>query len=54
MAGKPYTIRKSAKHGHWIKKMTYPMGYVCSECNHLESVKSPYCRWCGKKMDGGK
>ena len=40
------------KHGYWIKRTTYPMGYNCSECNNSETYKSPFCRLCGTKMDG--
>lgn len=39
------------RHGYWIKKKTYPMGYECSECNNFETIKSPFCRLCGIKMD---
>ena len=41
-------------HGEWKKRTTYPIGYDCSECNNSENYKSPFCRLCGAKMDGGK
>lgn len=42
------------KHGKWIKNISYPMvGYKCSECDNFEIYKSPFCRVCGAKMDGG-
>ena len=52
MAGKPYSIRKSAKYGKWIKRTAYPMGYVCSNCKRQEEIRSPFCRWCGLDMRG--
>lgn len=52
MADKPYSIRKSEKHGRWIKRTAYPMGYICPVCNSYEETKSPYCRWCGADMRG--
>jgi hypothetical protein len=39
---------KKVKHATWIK---YPCVYVCSNCNHMDDNKSPYCCICGAKMD---
>lgn len=27
------------------------MSYRCSECKHAFDQKTPYCPWCGAKMD---
>ena len=27
------------------------MMYMCSECKHKVEYKTPYCPWCGAKMD---
>lgn len=40
-------------HGRWIKRTSYPIKYVCSECGHLKEFAKPYCELCGAKMDGG-
>ena len=39
-------------HGRWIKRTSYPIKYVCSECGHLKEFAKPYCELCGAKMDG--
>lgn len=43
---------EEVKRGYWKKRVAYPAGYNCSECNNSETYKSPFCRMCGTKMDG--
>ena len=48
------------RHGHWIEKIVKPewldddveIYYVCSVCECNDFGKSPYCPFCGAKMDG--
>ena len=48
------------RHGHWIEKVVKPewldddveIYYVCSVCECNDFGKSPYCPFCGAKMDG--
>lgn len=40
---------ETVKHGHW--KM-YGTAYQCSVCKEGDAFGlTPYCRWCGAKMD---
>lgn len=41
---------EEVKHGEWIERGIY--SFKCSSCGEIEKVESPYCRWCGAKMDG--
>ena len=43
------------KHGKWIERQ-YEMEiyYQCSACGCNDYGDSPYCPYCGAKMDGGK
>ena len=39
------------KHGHWEM---YGTAYQCSVCKEGDAFGlTPYCRWCGAKMDEG-
>lgn len=42
------------KHGKWIERQ-YEMEiyYQCSACGCNDYGDSPYCPYCGAKMDGG-
>ena len=47
------------RRGHWVsKKKTYKdeqtltwYEYECSECEELALIRSPFCPWCGAKME---
>lgn len=44
-------------HGRWIKRTEVFGEIYCSECRTIEKTtdsnfKTPYCPWCGAKMDG--
>ena len=53
------------KHGKWRsemrercdwkgKKQQYYQPNSCSVCHEAVVERTPYCPWCGAKMDGGK
>ena len=35
-------------HGHWVDMSNFS---YCSECEAVPSDISPFCPWCGAKMD---
>ena len=37
------------KHGRWVH---WTGGYECSECTYPTDYTTPYCAYCGAKMDG--
>lgn len=41
---------EEVKHEEWIERGIY--SFKCSACGEVEKYESPYCRWCGAKMDG--
>ena len=48
-------------HGRWIKKRIMSIEwncseiyYTCSKCNRTIECDSPYCPYCGAKMDGAE
>lgn len=47
---------EEVRHGEWIENKHacgyYMSGYLCSLCNHAETLKKKYCADCGAKMDG--
>lgn len=50
----PTVDAEIVKYGKWIESERH--GYKCSNCNCMSSfwddnLKSPYCPWCGAKMD---
>lgn len=40
---------EEVRHGEWIEQSIY--SFKCSVCGEIEKYESPYCRWCGAKMD---
>ena len=45
------------ERGRWIKRKEVFGEVYCSECQTIEKTtdsnfKTPYCPWCGAKMDG--
>ena len=36
-------------HGRWIDRDD--CDWTCSCCGHVSQPASPYCAWCGAKMD---
>ena len=48
------------RHGSWIIDPHSQHGFplriylkrICSECGHSVDNPTPYCPWCGAKMDG--
>lgn len=46
--------QKTEKHGHWQRVSPFVDSLECSECGYeilSEELKTPYCAWCGAKMD---
>ena len=43
---------QEVKHGKWDEQGIYK--FKCSCCGAVEKYESPFCRWCGAKMDGGE
>lgn len=44
------------KHGKWIKQNPMVDTEECSECGYNilgEEFETPFCPWCGSKMDEG-
>ena len=41
---------QEVKHGKWIEQGIY--SFKCSYCGEVEKYESPFCRWCGARMDG--
>lgn len=39
--------------GSWIHKRKWLTGYDCSVCGNFINTMTPYCPYCGAKMDGG-
>ena len=37
----------------WIHKRKWLTGYDCSVCGKFINTMTPYCPYCGAKMDGG-
>ena len=43
------------KHGKWVHDNPLTDTLVCTECNYsipTDELKTPYCPWCGARMDG--
>ena len=38
--------------GSWIHKRKWLTGYDCSVCGNFINTMTPYCPYCGAKMDG--
>lgn len=36
------------RHGHWY---VYGNLHYCSVCHEENDIRTPYCPWCGTKMD---
>ena len=41
---------EEVKHGKWDEQGIH--NFKCSCCGEVEKYESPFCRWCGAKMDG--
>ena len=50
----PAVEAKEVIHGHWQGVSPLVDSLECSECRYeilSEELKTPYCPWCGAKMD---
>lgn len=41
------------RHGKWYKSYNILFSVRCSACDCYSPDKTPYCSYCGAKMDGG-
>ncbi len=41
------------KHGKWLDTRNISYSARCSECGRYATDMTPYCPYCGAKMDGG-
>lgn len=50
MEGVPADDVATVRYGHWVDDGIV----ICSECGKrsVEDFETPYCQWCGAKMDG--
>ncbi len=56
----PVVDAEPVRHGRWLKDPHSQVGFPefvymmrkCSECGHSWGNVTPYCPWCGSKMDG--
>ena len=56
----PTVEAKPVRHGRWLKDPHSQNGFPshiymmrkCSECGHATDNVTPFCPWCGAKMDG--
>lgn len=49
-------VQEMRKHGEWSEKQRgYDLDerFVCSICGEDTEDRSPYCPWCGAKMEWG-
>ena len=59
LAESPTVDAEPVRHGRWIKDPHSQNGFPshiymmrkCSECGHSVDNATPYCPWCGAKMD---
>lgn len=50
----PIIDAKPERHGRWIESPnSCQINFECSECGALGTVNTPYCAYCGSRMDGG-
>lgn len=42
-----YDVQK-VRHGHWY---VYRDMHYCSVCHEENDIRTPYCPWCGTRMD---
>ena len=48
----PTVEAEPIKHGHWdYARNGCHKGLQCSACNRYSKNLSPFCQWCGAKMD---
>lgn len=51
----PTVDAEPVRHGRWQGVSPFVDSLECSECRYCitdEEFKTPYCPWCGAKMDG--
>lgn len=45
---------ETVRHGKWYKSYNILFSVRCSACDCYSPDKTPYCSYCGAKMDGGE